>query len=159
MGNVKNKISFICFIFLLLSLGFLKFGGTKLNDSDIAHAQIEIKIRPTPIPTVLSTRGYYVDDVVDYIWMRESGRGTNNGKGTWAYSCEQKGLWNELGYLVPNETHCFKNKKEGWETVSKWITVHVFSGQWNIVKALCIYSNSADGCEYGGTFLKYIHSK
>ncbi len=111
---------------------------------------------PTPLPK--HDVEYTTDQVVDYIWFRESTRGKNNFPGSLAHYCELRGKWNELGYGGMKLKICFKDKAEGFEKVGNWVNRHNKKFNLEIAKTLCWYNigKETSKCEYGTTFMEKV---
>lgn len=118
--------------------------------------------KPTETPTPKHEIEYTIEDAVVYIWGRESSKGKNNGPGTLAYYCEQRGGWNELGFGGMDLKICFKNKTEGFDKVTSWVNARHDDNTLNISGILCTYrwgdkgkqGNGGDSCEYGKKFIE-----
>ncbi len=79
-----------------------------------------------------------IDELADYIWMKESTRGKNN------YSkCEEVGKVNGVGYAIPGDGSyvCFDIHDDEMQAVKGWLTVRKALG-WSELKMLCTYSGS-----------------
>src|SRR3990167_5100785 len=84
-----------------------------------------------------------LDKVYDYIWLRESGRGTNktglNG------FCISNGQINEIGY-APHDNFCFSNQTEQKATVKLWFRnrlAGIKTGCITVESCLSLYSGGA----------------
>jgi hypothetical protein len=98
---------------------------------------------------------FTTDQVVDYIWYRESGRGKFNPPYSLASNCYIKGMINEWGFGGMQNPKCFKTRQEGVETITNWIKSYLKKYDGDIVKTLCMYNvGLSNNCEYGTTFLK-----
>jgi len=56
----------------------------------------------------------------EHIWKSESTNGKNNIEGSLQKYCEDKGMWNEIGYN-PAKKYCFSSKAEAIDFVPKYI--------------------------------------
>ncbi len=85
-----------------------------------------------------------IDELADYIWMKESTRGKNN------YSkCEEVGKVNGVGYAIPGDGSyvCFDSHEEEMQVLKGWIIYRRALG-WSDIKMLCAYSgNNYDECK------------
>jgi len=83
----------------------------------------------------------------DIIWNSESTRGTNNTPGSLAYYCEQKGMWNELGFN-PQGKQCFNDKDHAKIRLALWIADNCKSKSKD--QCLCFYNTGRhiDTCAY-----------
>lgn len=101
---------------------------------------------------------FTLDQVVEYIWERESSKGKNNPPHSLASNCYAKGKWNELGYGGMENPKCFANKEEGMATVNRWVEKRLNKQTMNIAQVLCTYRHgtSDENCEYGQTFLARV---
>lgn len=108
-------------------------------------------------PEVINISTPNVDKLVDYIWWAESKRGTAGFAGSLQHYCEQKGMWNELGYGGMAMKHCFKNKAEGWAHVTDWLNRHLTKYENNEAKTLCRYNLGGDeiNCKYYQSYLTW----
>lgn len=77
------------------------------------------------------------EELADYIWLHESGRGKKN------YSkCEKIGKKNGIGYgIYGGKWICFDSHEEEMETLKKWITKHK-SKEMTDQELLCHYSGN-----------------
>lgn len=92
-----------------------------------------------PIPIVKEVDS--TNELVDYIWLHESGRGKNN------YSkCEKIGKYNEIGFgIYGGKWLCFDSHEEEMEILKKWIIKHRDMSDQEL---LCHYSgNNYEKCK------------
>jgi hypothetical protein len=95
---------------------------------------------------------YTYDQAYDYVWMRESGRGTNNPVGSNAQLCYEKGQFNEIGASGTKHSLCFKDREEQKQFFLSWLKKNMNG---DIVTTLCVWNiGKRVTCEYGETFLK-----
>lgn len=85
-----------------------------------------------------------IDELADYIWMKESTRGKKN------YSkCEAIGKTNGIGYDIPGDGTfvCFDSHEEEMHVLKGWIIYRKALG-WSELKMLCTYSgNNYEECK------------
>ncbi len=85
-----------------------------------------------------------IDELADYIWMKESTRGKNN------YSkCEAIGKINGIGYGIPGNGsyRCYDSHEDEMQVLRGWIIDKKALG-WSELKMLCTYSgNNYDECK------------
>lgn len=89
-------------------------------------------------PIIEEKREKTIDDLTDYIWMKESTRGKNN------YSkCEEVGKVNGVGYAIPGDGSyvCFDSHDEEMNVLKGWLTYRKALG-WSELKMLCTYSGN-----------------
>jgi hypothetical protein len=90
--------------------------------------------------------------VYQYVWTRESGKGTNNPVGSNAQRCYEKGQFNEIGASGTKHSLCFKSRDEQQQFFMSWMKKNANQ---DIVGTLCLWNvGLRNKCEYGSTFLK-----
>lgn len=109
---------------------------------------------PTPDPTI--------SQLVDYVWLKETGRGT--ALSGYHIKCRNKGLWNEIGYNLASN-FCFNSKAEGLEFLYNTLAERVAKN--GIKETLCVwnlgYNRDTNGnripyetCNYYTNLNRYI---
>lgn len=108
-------------------------------------------------PEIVHIQPTNVNKLVNYIWFAESKNGTAGFEGSLQYLCEQKGMWNELGYGGMALKHCFKDRAEGWAHVTSWLNRHLDKYEGNEARALCRYNLGGEeiNCKYYQGFLTW----
>lgn len=110
-----------------------------------------IVVTPTATPTpsapkskVDMVKAARYSDLIDHIWLRESGRGTNHGgiQGV----CEAKGMSNEFGFY-PSGGWCFDTFEEGVRRLERWMDEN---SDLTDNQKLCKYNSgqASDVCAY-----------
>ena len=136
------------------SLGAVLMASNQPNQPLIEPLVSYAEGTPVPTPVIKHSVQFSYDDIVDYIWYRESGRGKYNPPYSLASNCYAKGEFNEWGFGGMQNPKCFKTLKEGKDTVYAWISRYMKQYNGDVVKTLCMYNvGLADNCEYGTTFL------
>ncbi len=75
-----------------------------------------------------------VSKIIDFIWAKESGRGT--APSGWHINCRTKGKWNEIGYGGPD--FCFDSKEQGMAKLTSEISNRLEKN--GLVETLCVYN-------------------
>lgn len=159
-SQILNISLLLCFMWVLLFIWRNRAGD---NENRILYSPVS--------ETYFSNTAKAVDrpsepasspqEIVDYIWLRESSRGQNNPVGSLANNCYSKGMWNELGWGGMDRQICFNSREEGVERVERYITENLIRHDSNISYILCMYrfgeegmkSNGGEQCEYAKTFI------
>jgi hypothetical protein len=105
-----------------------------INVAKASEKPLEVKNGATE--EVLKERS--VEEIADYIWMKESTRGKNN------YSkCEAIGKVNGIGYRIPGNGSytCFESHDDEMTVLMGWIIDKNALG-WSELKMLCSYSGN-----------------
>lgn len=119
------------------------------------------KPQATPVPKTEHDRLEFTrEDAYQYVWMRESSKGTNNPVGSNAQLCYQKGLFNEIGASGTKHSICFKDRDEQEQFFYDWLDKNLDGLK--IQEALCTWNVGPHGdmnCEYGKTFkIQHTHT-
>jgi len=79
-----------------------------------------------------------IEELADYIWMKESTRGKNNFS-----KCEAIGKINGIGYGIPGDGtyRCFNSHAEEMKVLEGWLISKKALG-WSETKMLCVYSGN-----------------
>lgn len=91
-----------------------------------------------PIESKVVVKDKTVDEIAEYIWMKESSNGKNN------YSkCEAIGKINGTGFAIPGDGSyiCFESHADEMLAVKGWIVTHKAIGM-SELKMLCVYSGN-----------------
>lgn len=88
-------------------------------------------------------------EFIDHIWLRESGRGTNNNPVALHNKCKAKGMTNEFGFY-PQGGWCWETFEQAVARLEKWRTQEAKSLTEN--QALCYYNSGVktESCAYLG---------
>lgn len=95
-------------------------------------------------PIVEEKKGKSIDELSDYIWMKESTRGKKNFS-----KCDTIGKVNGVGYDIPGDGSyvCFDSHEEEMQVLKGWLTYRKALG-WSELKMLCTYSgNNYEECK------------
>jgi hypothetical protein len=117
---------------------------------------------PTPVETVKAAEPQptpQLDRLIKFIWTIESGQGKAH-KG-WQKTCEDKGLWNEIGYGY--DGFCFANADEGFAKLREELPARLAKN--GLLETLCVYNLGYNrdsqgnriphtGCNYYDTYTK-----
>lgn len=117
--KVKKEALKLCFAVVLFEM-LLVMGFYFICD----YGMMEVLQPKTIIITkeaeakTIDQKDEWMEELKDYIWLKESGRGQHN------YSkCEALGKVNGIGYAIPGDGRyiCFNSHEEEMEVLEKWI--------------------------------------
>ena len=86
----------------------------------------------------IETKEDKLEELMDYIWMKESSRGKQNFS-----KCEAKGKVNGIGYNIPGNGSyiCFNSHEEEMQVLKGWLIAKQAAGM-SKKEMLCLYSGS-----------------
>lgn len=137
---LTELVAVIC-IAISLQMGILDLFKPKVIYIENAQA------KETAKQAVEEPKDQSLEELKDYVWLKESTRGKNN------YSkCKEIGEYNEIGYGISGNGNyiCFDSREEQFKTLETWLSKKLAQG-YTEKETLCIYNTgktSNGECEY-----------